>query len=364
MSCPGLADTNRAGVKNLGDMCPYPGMPGLINNEYTGSYWAPGYQTNCFLGAQSSRYIMYNKNPLLLADPLCCLDDAYKYKCKDTHCKGSAACKQIAEDHCTGDKIFNSIDKCDAWAVANPGPAANNMRNYCAGRNLESTGCIKFCADGACLTKQLEYCQYDMGTDYCKAVAKATGNGIFDTEVQKYCTTHLDDPFCSCDLRSLASIVDDGSTSMKIFKARPECYIPTCTANGYKNISQRVGSSECPPLSICDQNLNAAGVNSSVLTNVSLSCSTGASEPPGPPGTANPNTKVITINPTEEGSNMWIWIVGIVVLVLFAMLFTGEEEPSRMRNPINRSGFMPPGRMRNPINRSGFMPPSRMRNPY
>lgn len=95
------------------------------------------------------------------------------------------------------------------------------------------------------------YCSKNMN-DQCKSYISSKP-GEFDDVVQKWCATHLDDPFCSC----YQPMPDDTPAELKILQSKPQCWNKNCNLSGYKNTNLRNDQSTCANIKVCNQNINS-----------------------------------------------------------------------------------------------------------
>jgi hypothetical protein len=109
----------------------------------------------------------------------------------------------------------------------------------------------------------------------CQDHCNQTGN--CDNEVRKYCETHQDSDFCSCDIDhynkygNLKNAIENTILLNQSTTAafNPQCYFSICSNKGYLFSNQR--KEPCTPLTVCNQNLNidTSQVNTK---NVNFSC--------------------------------------------------------------------------------------------
>ena len=324
MSCPALNDVNRPGTMLLpgANRCPSESWstlpPGVLYEERE----VP--DSRCWYGKGYQR-IMYSDNTILSSSPRCCFDDSIKYVCRSDMCVGSEKCNEVLKTYCTGDMIAREQDNCHVWARNNPVDAEKNLRSVCNGFYLETDSCIQFCMNNNCYPDVLRHCRSDnnMRSDYCQTVAKLDKTGAFDGIVSEYCAANLKDPFCSCDVRTLANIPDDGSASLKIFKTRPECYIDTCSNMGFKNVNQK--NTQCPPLTICDQALNLDKAEYNVLKNVNMSCGGESGGGVGGGSVGGGSVGVPDVG-DEAGWGWLVWVFAFVVLVVVGYYMAVGDE--------------------------------------
>lgn len=116
-------------------------------------------------------------------------------------------------------------------------------------------------------------------------------------------------------------IPDDGTNALKIFKARPECYIYACTEKGFHNINQK--SKTCPSITICDQSLALVGADHNVLKNVNISCVETGEE-----------IKEININtPTLPTDYTFMFLLGFIFMIVVAgyIIMDDDEDDKYIR---------------------------------
>lgn len=126
-----------------------------------------------------------------------------------------------------------------------------------------------------------------------------TSSGSCDSMMKTYCQAHPDEDVCSCYKKTNTTGMN---YAQKIMAEMPLCYSKKCSLNGYKPLSSK--NYQCPPLTICTQDLDSVGSNllrDNVLTQ---DCSSG---------------KIDNTTTVQQSTN-WIYIIIIILaIIIFAV---------------------------------------------
>jgi hypothetical protein len=91
---------------------------------------------------------------------------------------------------------------------------------------------------------------------------KTNNNGMCDDIMESYCTTHPDDPKCSC---YAVPIEDKDDLATRALKANPSCWSANCSTKGY--LPSNLINKPCPNVKICKQDISLPGSNNIVKDN-------------------------------------------------------------------------------------------------
>jgi hypothetical protein len=157
------------------------------------------------------------------------------------------ACNDIYASKCVGqtnDDIFD--DTCQTWCASNTARCNTAITNFCSqGSNLDR-------AD-------------------CRAHALELGGADMDIAANRWCQSHMDDPFCAC-LKAV-SIAPTIPNDMQKALSKPSCYVEECTSGkGYQNVNMRAIRNSCPPVNICNNTMTIAASTNVSLDDIHQSC--------------------------------------------------------------------------------------------
>jgi hypothetical protein len=189
----------------------------------------------------------YHRKSYLAPKDQCCTSGGAKVinglTCDPQYRAGvsAPACNDIFAGNCVGQTNENVLDDtCQTWCKANTDRCNAAIANFCSqGNNLDR-------AD-------------------CRAHALELGGADLDVAANRWCGSHMDDPFCAC-LKAV-SLAPTIPTEISKALSRPECFVIECTSGqGYQNVNMRAGNKTCPSVAICNNTI-ALGTGA---TNVSL----------------------------------------------------------------------------------------------
>jgi hypothetical protein len=246
----------------------------------------------------------------------------------------SPDCNSTYTAYCTNPKYMFS-DKCNTFCAKNP--ALCNYANGCAvtgtGSSNDIVGsgiCNSWCKNNPllCNPKIIDYCtknnNQNIQTDYCKNALRTIGGA--DAQVESWCATHVDDPFCACIHPKILYTGDDASLRAL---SNPRCFDQKCQISGYPTTNQR---ESCPTtLNVCGNTINMKDATASTVQNANQGCninnssSTSSSAPAAPAAPAQPNSKptdiiIGGINFSQMSSLQYFGILAIFIFVL-AIIF-------------------------------------------
>ena len=157
-----------------------------------------------------------------------------------------------------------------------------------------------------------------------------------DRFVQNFCKSHTDDPRCACYSDPPGP---DDPLEVKLIKANPGCYARGCNFGAYKPDSLK--NSNCPPITICKQDLSTIGKGNMSFDNIVVQDCSSNNVTPKPigggsavgTGTAaiNASAEVIKAQQAREEAEYkqkMMYLIVIIVLVFLGYQMTKDDDSS------------------------------------
>lgn len=195
----------------------------------------------------------YTRNSYRAPKDACCTNGGGKtvgnLTCDPKYSGGpvTGECSDVFAARCTPAMIASGDAQCNTWCGTNRATCNERIKQYCTAENIAGPN-GQFCKDNL------------------------VELGGADSQVNKFCASHQDDPFCAC-MTSLNTVLPPGSDkNLQTVLANPQWYVKQCSAgNAYKNTNMR-NSGPQPPLNICNNSITVAGNNQVDLKNISQTC--------------------------------------------------------------------------------------------
>ena len=267
--------------------------------------------------------------------------DFVKYECQPYAVGTSIKCTDISTDkvfRINDNKILNHLEDPDYASTWDPKWYEHKEASNCRGGGF-STGPPA----GYNPTTTRSFCEKseNAGKSICKkyCLTDGAGSGHCDSAVVEFCAKpeNTESDYCACQGAFPEDKIPEGLKPDQKGLLRVECLLKSCTdkqGTAYKRKDQLTA---CPPLQICNQNLNTE-LYDSTIGKITQNCDfnstsnyapysepppvTGSSgppvpsssNPPAPPATSSlPNIVTPTINQN--------YIIGGVVLLIIILLF-------------------------------------------
>jgi hypothetical protein len=283
-------------------------MQGTCNYSLTAMPKLFDSPTGCCCGGCASAgggYPFYQRNSYSANKTQCCMSGSTTVgglTCDPSYntMAASTACNDVFTETCTGALLSTDDPNCTTWCENNPAECDTLIQDFCTGSNLS-----------------LSYCQ-----------TKLQSIGGADTNVEAYCVSNPNDPFCSCINAVNASVTQTDSLTKEVL-SRPECYVTQCASGaGYKTTNMRT-SGDCPPVNVCVNTMNVVGDVSTNLTGITQNCDqtiTQAAQSSSSSGnttpTATTTTPTSTTNSTSA-SGISDSTIEIIVIIFIIVIIIG-----------------------------------------
>lgn len=285
-ACGPAVEAGASCTKEFGDEWAYAGYGqcgrcgfNCIYNIFTGK------NDICTLGTNAMcKHVRYSADPTA-----CCLGTSTSGTCDPKYTPASGNCDSALANYCAqGDRIVTD-PKCINWRNVRPDASRATLKGFCI-NNLGRKEC----------------------QDWCRQAG-----GDCDSAVIGWCSTHHDDPYCTC--------INSAITDPK-YGINPKCVDSKCLSTGY--ITQNMKNTACPDITNCEvqaqlinSGISLAGVT--INQNCGKSPTTQPSVPPQPtPGSTVPTQPAASVSLL---SNQWVilFIFIFIVLVAFILIFVG-----------------------------------------
>jgi hypothetical protein len=257
--------------------------PGVDELPFGGEYQISGEWHHCPYegpGTEDEGHKPKYKRVSYKADETtCCSNPGSKMigglTCNPNYRKGgeSSDCGPILQNKCTGQMLENNDPNCTNWCKTNPNLCNTTINSYCKGVN--------------------------MGKTWCKE--KLIEIGGADNEVNNWCSTHIDDPFCSC-YKAVKDSENVTDPDLQILLAAPECSVPKCSTVGYHYTNMRkILKSGCPDVCVNKISNNNYGEGNIYAKDIDQKCIKTINEPVVPKlPAAEPTPKLPAAEPTPK----------------------------------------------------------------
>jgi hypothetical protein len=230
------------------------------------------------------------------------------------------ACNDIYASKCVGqtnDDIFD--DTCQTWCASNTARCNTAITNFCSqGNNLDR-------AD-------------------CRAHALELGGADMDIAANRWCQSHMDDPFCAC-LKAV-SIAPTIPNDMQKALSKPSCYVEECTSGkGYQNVNMRAIRNSCPPVNICNNTMTIAASTNVSLDDIHQSCDqtidTSTSNKQSTTGSGQPiYQQLLGGGSTDKIAIYFIVFITVIILLVSGIYLLTDDDDDTSGDQTSKSPYI------------------------